>query len=301
MFTLRLSRFWPGAEIEGGFFSQLVAAAIGEPVRVVTQTREQADLEIVQGGVSLPSVLLARVAARLDPREARDGRWADQGIVRPTQARSIWFTAENLRPPASSDWSGFLSFDTDPIEGRNAYLPLWMLDLKDFNATGDLAIDELMATREPEVDRSGFVCAFIGNPDPMRFHAINALERLGPVDVFGKSVGKPVPSKSAVARGYRYILSFENDLYPGYVTEKVLDGARTGCVPLYRGIDYRGDFNPNGLVNVTPELGLARLTDMVASLESDAELRAHILSEWVLQQRPTLDASVELIRRVLDD
>jgi hypothetical protein len=135
----------------------------------------------------------------------------------------------------------------------------------------------------------------------MRFHAINALERLGPVDVFGKSVGKPVPSKSAVARGYRYILSFENDLYPGYVTEKVLDGARTGCVPLYRGIDYFGDLNPKCMVNVTPELSLSGLTDRVASLEADAELRAQLLSEPTLQHRPNRDASIELIRRVLDD
>ncbi len=301
MFTLRLSRFWPGAEAEGGFFSQLVTAAIGDAVTVVTNTREKADLEIVQGGLSLPRVLWARAAARLNPREARDGRWADQGIVRPTQARSIWFTAENLRPPASGDWSGFLSFDTDPLQGRNAYLPLWMLDLKDFNASGDLGIDELMATREPDVDRSGFVCAFIGNPDPMRFHAINALEKLGQVDVFGKSVGKPVPNKAAVARGYRYILSFENDLYPGYVTEKVLDGARTGCVALYRGIDYLGDFNPKCMVNVAPEVSLSGLTDRVASLEADAELRAQLLSQQVLQDRPNRDASVELIRRVLDD
>jgi hypothetical protein len=151
------------------------------------------------------------------------------------------------------------------------------------------------------MDRSGFVCAFIGNPDPMRFHAINALKKLGQVDVFGKAVGKPVPNKAAVARGYRYILTFENDLYPGYVTEKVLDGARTGCVPLYRGIDYLGDFNPKCMVNVTPELSLSGLTDRVASLEADAELRAQLLGERVLQHRPNREASIELIRRVLDD
>ena len=44
-------------------------------------------------------------------------------------------------------------------------------------------------------------------------------------------------SYDAVARNYRYFLCFENDLYPGYVTEKPIEAWASGSVPLWRGID----------------------------------------------------------------
>jgi hypothetical protein len=297
--TLRLRRFWRGAEKPGGFFDQLVQRAVGESVRIVTSRRDSADLEIVRAGSSLPRIILARGAARVRTFQGHDDRWADQHVVRPSQRRSVWFTAENLRPPAADDWAGFLSFDTDPLSGRNAYLPLWILDLKDYNESGDLHVADLLRTRYPRPDRTGFVCAFIGNPDPMRFHAIKALGQLGEVHVFGRAVGKPVNNKIAIARGYRYILTFENDLYPGYTTEKCLDGARTGCVPLYRGLAPEWSINAHSMVNCLPEMGVEGLVETVCRLESDREERANILASPVLREAPDTSAAELLIRRVM--
>jgi hypothetical protein len=38
-----------------------------------------------------------------------------------------------------------------------------------------------------------------------------------------------------VAKRYKYTMCFENDLYPGYVTEKLLQAYITGTVPIYWG------------------------------------------------------------------
>jgi len=295
-----MSHFWPGAGRPDGFFPRLVTRALGEPVRVVTSARDRVDLEIVRADPSLLRLARGRLAKRLIPG-GRDARWADQRCVRPSIARSVWFTAENVRPPSTDDWAGFLSFDTDPLGGRNAYLPLWILDLKDYNSSGDLRVNDLLEQRIPDVDRKGFVCAFIGNPDPMRFHAIDALQEIGPVDIFGRSVGRPVSNKNAVARGYRYILTFENDLYPGYVTEKILDGARTGCIPLYRGLDVERTFNANAQLNCLPEGGTSELVKRIQHLESNPEERAKLLREPVMHRPPNLSPVETLLRRVMDN
>lgn len=301
MFTLRLRRFWEGAEAPGGFFPRLVSQAIAEPVRVTTSHREAADLEIVEGSPHLRDVIGGRLRHRFTYRRRLDPRWADQAAIVPRAAKSVWYTAENIRPPSRGDWSGFLSFDLDPLGGRNAYLPLWLLDVANFNSSGDLDIAALLEPRVPDPDRSGFMCAFIGNPDPMRFHAIQQLAKVGPVDVFGRSVGRPVRSKWPVARQYRFVLCFENDLYPGYVTEKALDGARSGAIPVYRGLDEAGFFNEGAAVNEVQVGGVGGLAETVNELEKDIEKRVEILSAPVLTSMPNLDGALDLIRRVLDE
>lgn len=299
MFKLGLRRFWAGAGSRGAFFPRIVERAIGEPVRVVAK-QGRVDLEIVEGSPRTREVLIRRTRLRLTSSHKLDARWAEQDCVRPEQRKSIWYTAENVRPPSRGDWSGFLSFDLDSLSGRNAYLPLWVLDLADFNAAGDLTVSSLMESRPYETDRSKFVCAFIGNPDPMRFHAIKALSELGSVDVYGTSVGRPVRDKWQVASQYRYILCLENDLYPGYITEKALDGARSGCVPLYRGLDPSRSLNPEGMLTWNPPSSLDDLVDAVADLEREAERRAALLHAPVLLSPPKLDPVIELIQRVVD-
>lgn len=299
MFNLRLRRFWADAGTPGAFFPRLVERAIGEPVRVVGK-QGPVDLEIVEGSPRTRDVLARRARVRMTAGRRLDPRWAEQDCIAPEHRKSIWYTAENVRPPSRGDWSGFLSFDLDSLSGRNAYLPLWVLDLADFNAAGDLTVSSLTQSRPCDIDRSRFVCAFIGNPDSMRFHAITALSELGPVDVYGGSVGRHVADKWRVARQYRYILCFENDLYPGYITEKALDGARSSCVPLYRGLDPSGSLNPDGMLTWNPPSSLEDLVNSVADLESNAERRATMLEAPVLLSPPKLDSVVELIQRVVD-
>jgi len=297
--ALRLRRFWPGASRDGAFFSRLVASALDDRVRLVGSS-SAADLEIVSGQVSSVAALRSRAtAAILHPRS--DVRWADQKLVRPGHRRSIWYTGENIRPPATDSWSGFLSFDLDPLGGRNAYLPLWQVDLSDFTAYGTLTIESLLSPRDVELDRPGFVCAFIGNPEATRIHALEALRALGPVDVFGKSVGRPVVDKITLAQHYRYVLSFENDLYPGYVTEKALDGSRTGCILLYRGLDSGHYLNSSSMVNLAELRDIESLVRRVEELELHEDERAELLKSPVLTRAPDLEPAMDLIRRVMND
>lgn len=130
-------------------------------------------------------------------------------------------------------------------------------------------------------------------------HAIRALQEVGQVDVYGRAVGRPVSSKLDVARRYRYVLCFENDVYPGYVTEKVFEAWATGAVPLWWGQDPAGYLNPSAMVNAATPATFANMVDTVAQLESSPSEWDAIVARPLLTREPDLTAAIEVVRRAL--
>ena len=174
----------------------------------------------------------------------------------------VWFTGENVRPPIGR-WDATLSFDADSWMSSNAYFPLWWQLFPELVGVSGGArpgivplsrfqpLETFMSNRNGRAgSRDLFACAIISNPEPMRMRAIEALGRIGRVDVFGRVAGRPVEDKFEVFSKYQFALCFENDLYPGYVTEKVFDAWGAGAIPLWWGVD-RGDYlNDSAFINL---------------------------------------------------
>jgi hypothetical protein len=53
-----------------------------------------------------------------------------------------------------------------------------------------------------------------------------------------------VARKRDVMRQYKFALTFENAVFPGYITEKIFDALFAGCVPVYLGAPDVTDFLP---------------------------------------------------------
>jgi hypothetical protein len=63
------------------------------------------------------------------------------------------------------------------------------------------------------------------------------------------TTGYRVKDKLAAMRGYRFAMAFENDIAPGYVTEKLLEALAAGCIPIYWGSEEAvRDFNPKAFI-----------------------------------------------------
>lgn len=156
-------------------------------------------------------------------------------------SRKVWFTGENVRPPFRKGYDATISFDQDSHGGSNTYFPLLYMETLFPNNESvvrrGVRVDaaELLKIREMTYGPKKFACAFINNPDPIRLRAIEELKKHGDVEVFGKYAGRPVVSKYEIAKNFQFSLCFENDLYPGYVTEKLLDAYACETVPLYWG------------------------------------------------------------------
>jgi len=131
--------------------------------------------------------------------------------------------------------------------------------------------------------------------------AIQELSRISQVDVFGPVTGRPVPDKLSVFKRYRFVLCFENDLYPGYVTEKPFDAWVAGSVPLYRGLDARGDLNGRAVLNMATLGGFEGLLEEVRRLERDRDALNDIASQPLLTVRPDVSPVLDLVSTTLRD
>jgi hypothetical protein len=220
----------------------------------------------------------------------------------------IWFTAENLRPPISG-FSLYISFDTDNFFNTNYYFPgaISCLDWfsqnhissqshirTGFKIPPDLTIVKRVSTTSK---RKKFACAFVGNPEPIRMRAIQALNRIAPVDLFGKASGHVVQSKSEVALDYQFMICFENEVYPGYITEKPIESWALGCIPIWRGQDPNRILNPKALVNAG-NLSISELTNTIAKIYASRSNVDSISSEPIFLKKPSIEPLMQSIRNI---
>jgi hypothetical protein len=217
-----------------------------------------------------------------------------------SELRKVWFTGENIRPPFGTDYDSFISFDQDDYGGKNFYYPLLYCEIN-FRAKQwterrgiDFNTQELALPRTRLEGKSKFACAFIGNPEPTRLRAVEALREYGQVDVFGPHSDQAVTSKYEVAKNYRFMMCFENDVYPGYVTEKLLDAYVCGTIPLYRG-DFGREFHVNrkSLINANDYSSLHEFAFAVSQID---DFRYNqIFSEPLLNSIPPTEPLIEAI------
>ena len=113
-------------------------------------------------------------------------------------------------------------------------------------------IETLMKPHEHvEPPRPKFCCFVSRYRESHRALAVEALSRIAPIDVLGNVIGRPLRrSKYDVLRQYRFNVCFENSIFPGYYTEKIIHAWAAGCIPLYWSDPHFGaDFNTKSIVN----------------------------------------------------
>lgn len=294
----------------GSFYSELIRYAVrGLPGKGESS---QPDLTVLVGSPQVGAS--ARLASALDSalarRRGRHSRPLTSLLDRRSRGRSgdapaLWFTGENIRPPVTGDWSASFSFDIDPLGGLNEYLPIWWGDVdllpgyKSLNwprIGRPMLLQDMVSHREANIQaRPKFVCAFINNPEPMRMHYVKLLSTLGRVNVFGRASGIGVPNKLEVAKDYRFMLCFENDVYPGYITEKAFEAWHCGCIPLWRGLDPGESINPAAVVNAA-SISSESFLQRVDRLNTNQEEWSWTAGQPILQSIPDLRPAVTRIQ-----
>jgi hypothetical protein len=167
----------------------------------------------------------------------------------------------------------------------------WFSGARDLERVGlPSKIGDLTSGRELTMDKSNLICAFVGNPEPVRLRSIQKLDEAFGVDKFGSFFGKPVPSKYPIGIKYKFSIAFENDLYPGYVTEKIVESYLAGTVPIYRGLfnkEAEEIFNPKAFINAMDFENDEQLIDFIASM-TDRDYRL-MYGQPLFRKTPSLD------------
>lgn len=292
------------------FFPQIFKS-IGADLVIVTKPNDYCDLEII--GVHKPrkTKVLNRMTNLISNGSIGD---IDSTLLYPklynprtSEARNrIWFTMENIRPPVQGDLLTSLSFDQFDFGGTNLYLPCWYLEVGIFEPIKldyvgiECDIADLLKPRRLEGLKSKkFACSIFRNPHQVRLRGIEALSKIGKIDLYGPiSDGKFLKDKFSVAQNYKYTVCFENDLYPGYVTEKLLEAYVTGTVPIYWG-DLGNDqsINRDSFINMKDFRTLDEFVDFIDNID-DVKYQ-EIFQQPFLNSVPDISSIQRLLAKVV--
>lgn len=194
-----------------------------------------------------------------------------------TNCTKILYTGENQRPDFMLCDFAF-SFDYSS-RNRNYRLPLYAL-------WGDLTalINRQVNAREVLSRKEKFCCFVVSNGGcEIRNDFFNNLSKYKQVDSGGKylnNIGAPITNKSEFIRKYKFVISFENESYPGYTTEKVYEPLLEHCVPIYWGNPLvEKDFNTNSFINCHDYPSFKEVINKIIEIDNDDEKYMQYINE----------------------
>jgi len=205
----------------------------------------------------------------------------------------IFYTAENVRPDFTvCDYA--LTFDhiNNP---RHFRLPLYVLYIERLNNLRELLNRTSVAEATAIWNKKKkFCCMVVSNAAcEKRIEFFKHLSRYKTVDSGGKvlnNVGGPVADKLAFISDYKFVISFENTSYPGYVTEKILESFATHTIPVYWGsTTVKEDFNPQRFVNYADFTSEKKLIDHLLKLDADDAACIEMISSPVFAKNKIPD------------
>ena len=197
--------------------------------------------------------------------------------------RKVFYAGEPVPHRPNADFN--ITFDAS--NAINTRLPLWICYLDD---------NILSPMRVPHIPKREKFCLYIASQPGFENNRQTFVERLSSqykrVDCGGKhlnNIGGAIPpganasGKIEHGKQYKFAVAFENKQYPGYVTEKICDAYKSGCIPIYWGTpDIIKDFNPSTFINANDFSDFDALIDHIRRVDCDDALYASYFKEPVL-------------------
>jgi hypothetical protein len=236
--------------------------------------------------------------------------------------KRIFYTGENLRPVfdnrPTTTYNTFtgrcdlsISFDFDDYNGRNIRLPLWYIyidwfNVKSYNNPNWLIPLEYLSNDNEftKKEKKQFCSTVFSSPYDSRFNMVNLLNNYKQVDCYGKIHNNKLPDgekyKMDVISNYKFNICFENSLYPGYFTEKLLHAKIAGCIPIYYSDkSYSTDFNTKCCINLIDFENEYELIEYIKKVDSDSSLYRRIQREPLFDKIPDLNNFIEKIKKII--
>jgi FkbM family methyltransferase len=198
--------------------------------------------------------------------------------------RRVFFSGEPFGIRSEADFN----FTFDRTSDKNIRYPLWLGYLNDY------LLEECQRRRNGiiNVPKREHFCSFIANGEVKTTHRRTIVEKLSAykkVHCGGKylnNIGYNVPrgvncsGKIEHNNQYKFAIAFENEDYPGYVTEKICDIYKSNCIPIYWGTtDVVNDFNPKTFINARDFSNFDELVEYIIKVDNDDELYASYFKE----------------------
>jgi hypothetical protein len=224
--------------------------------------------------------------------------------------KKIFYTGENIRPNLSDcDYS--ITFDLDDYGGRNIRIPLWYFYIDWFsvktygNPNYLIPVEYLYGGNEfTKKDKSKFCSTVFSRPEQLRFSTMNQISSYKSVDGYGKVHSRNLPDgeklKLDIISDYKFNICFENSVYPGYFTEKLLHSKIAGCIPIYYSDKtFSEDFNDKCCLNYINYNNVEDLLEDIKRIDNDNTLYKQILNEPLFIEKINLENLTNKIYQIL--
>ena len=196
--------------------------------------------------------------------------------------KKIFYSGEPF--PARTDASYNITFDQNSL--NNSRIPLWVMYTNDYLLNNRL-------NSGIDVPKKDKFCSFISNGEVKTTHRktiISLLSEYKRVDCGGVYLnnielvprGTDCSGKINFNNNYKFSIAFENEDYPGYVTEKILDIYKSNCIPIYWGTrQVIFDFNPSTFINANDFGSFEELVKFIIKVDNDEELYSSYFKEKI--------------------
>ena len=202
----------------------------------------------------------------------------------------VFLTGENFEPDMST-CEFAISFSTLVHHANHLRLPLWVYENSAWGYPAELLIKRADTDWEKVAAEKTQFCNFVYlHPVPYRDAIFRMLCQYKPVDSAGDHLntmnGWTVPmSPSRVAgkidffRRYKFTLAIENAIWPGYMTEKLVDPMFAHSIPIYVGDPQaHASFDTSSYIDVTRFTDIRRMLEFVREVDNDRALYLKLLA-----------------------
>lgn len=224
--------------------------------------------------------------------------------------KKIFYTGENIRPNLSDcDYS--ITFDLDDYDGRNIRIPLWYFYIDWFgvktygNPNYLIPVEYLYGENEfTKKDKTKFCSTVFSRPEQLRFSTMNKISSYKPVEGYGKVHSRSLPDgeklKLDIISDYKFNICFENSVYPGYFTEKLLHSKIAGCIPIYYSDKtFSLDFNDKCCLNYINYNSVDGLLEDIKRIDNDHTLYTQMLNEPLFIEKINIENLTTKIYQIL--
>lgn len=188
--------------------------------------------------------------------------------------KNVYFTGENRRLVKDADLN--LTFD-NTSEHNNIRLPLWILYGYDKN---------MQLTKK---NTNNFCCFVYSNNIQHRNNFCLKLSKYKNIYCGGRclnNIGGRIKDKIEFQKQFKFCIAYENSLYPGYTTEKILEAYKSNCVPIYYGsTTVVDDFNPETFINAHDFESEEKLIEYIIKVDNDDSLYEKYLNKPIFSDK----------------
>jgi hypothetical protein len=159
----------------------------------------------------------------------------------------IYYTPESF-PPDYLFCDYAISFEREDTQ-RNLRFPL-------YNLYGDMS--SLLSPKKPYAEvkkkHTRFCNMVVTNARATKridfFHKLSKYKQVDSGGKYLNNIGGPIGDKKEFISNYKFTFSFENKIYPGYTTEKLVEPMFCGSMPIYWGNPHIAEeFNTKSFIN----------------------------------------------------